>query len=172
MANIDEQINNVREAAALGKNPLVSQLAAKRVYDEAVRNLDAKDRRPKVTFARQLNTEHMRIVSDAYPEFCINFSNSVNSVHSLAGGLRALELEYMMMQIPFGSPCYDIGGNFTTHLLKGRSYIHCCNPCLDLKDAARNVMYHDSIQKYVNKFSCAKTEAPTASSSTSPTLLS
>ena len=75
----------------------------------------------------------------------------------------------MMMQIPFGSPCYDIGGNFTTHLLKGRSYIHCCNPCLDLKDAARNVMYHDSIQKYVNKFSCAKTEAPTASSSTSPT---
>lgn len=156
MANIDEQINNVREAAALGKNPLVSQLAAKRVYDEAVRNLDAKDRRPKVTFARQLNTEHMRIVTDAYPEFTINFSNSVNSVHNLAGGLRALELEYMMMHIPFGSPCYDIGGNFTSHLLKGRSYIHCCNPCLDLKDAARNVMYHDSIQKYVNKFSSTK----------------
>ena len=34
--------------------------------------------------------------------------------------------------------------------------IHCCNPCLDLKDAARNVMYHDSIQKYVNKFSSTK----------------
>ncbi|BAF37645.1 130 kDa replicase [Cucumber mottle virus] len=166
MANIDQQINNVREAAALGKNPLVSQLAAKRVYDEAVRNLDAKDRRPKVTFARQLNTEHMRIVSDAYPEFTINFSNSVNSVHSLAGGLRALELEYMMMQIPFGSPCYDIGGNFTSHLLKGRSYIHCCNPCLDLKDAARNVMYHDSIQRYVNKFSRPRAQSPPEPSTT------
>ena len=151
MANINEQINNQRDAAASGRNNLVSQLASKRVYDEAVRSLDHQDRRPKMNFSRVVSTEHTRLVTDAYPEFSISFTATKNSVHSLAGGLRLLELEYMMMQVPYGSPCYDIGGNYTQHLFKGRSYVHCCNPCLDLKDVARNVMYNDMITQHVQR---------------------
>lgn len=151
MSNINEQINTQREVAALGKNPLVSQLASKRVYDEAVRNLDHLDKRPKVNFSRVLNTDQARYVTEAYPEFSVNFGNCANSVHTLAGGLRTLELEYLMMQVPFGSPCFDIGGNFSAHMMKGRPYVHCCNPMLDIKDVARVTMYHDSIYRYCNR---------------------
>ena len=98
-----------------------------------------------------VSTEHTRLVTDAYPEFSISFTATKNSVHSLAGGLRLLESEYMMMQVPYGSPCYDIGGNYTQHLFKGRSYAHCCNPCLDLEDVARNVMYNDMITQHVQR---------------------
>ena len=69
MANINDQINNQRDAAASGRNNLVSQLASKRVYDGAVRSLDHQDRRPKMNFSRVVSTEHTRLVTDAYPEF-------------------------------------------------------------------------------------------------------
>ncbi|USH96634.1 131 kDa replicase [Trichosanthes mottle mosaic virus] len=151
MANITQQIIDTREAAAAGRNPLIAQLASKRVYDEAVKSLDTQDKRPKVNFSRVLSTEQMRVVTENYPEFSVSYTGSALSVHSLAGGLRYLEGEYLMMQVPYGSPCYDIGGNYSQHMLKGRSYVHCCNPCLDLKDIARNEMYKDAIERYVTK---------------------
>jgi hypothetical protein len=56
-----------------------------------------------------------------------------------------------MMQVPFGSLTYDIGGNFSAHLFKGRDYVHCCMPNLDVRDIARHEGHKEAIYSYVNR---------------------
>ena len=108
-----QQATNAALASTLrGNNPLVNDLANRRLYESAVEQCNAHDRRPKVNFLRSISEEQTLIATKAYPEFQITFYNTQNAVHSLAGGLRSLELEYLMMQIPYGSTTYDIGGNF------------------------------------------------------------
>ena len=81
-------------------------------------------------------------------------------MHSLAGGLRSLELEYLMMQIPYGSTTYDIGGNFAAHMFKGRDYVHCCMPNMDLRDVMRHNAQKDSIELYLSKLAQKKKVIP------------
>lgn len=56
-----------------------------------------------------------------------------------------------MMQIPYGSLTYDIGGNFASHLFKGRAYVHCCMPNLDVRDIMRHEGQKDSIELYLSR---------------------
>nr|QXL43075.1 126 kDa protein [Tomato mottle mosaic virus] len=132
-----------------GNNTLVNDLAKRRLYDTAVDEFNARDRRPKVNFSKVVSEEQTLIATRAYPEFQITFYNTQNAVHSLAGGLRSLELEYLMMQIPYGSLTYDIGGNFASHLFKGRAYVHCCMPNLDVRDIMRHEGQKDSVELYL-----------------------
>nr|CCH64045.1 replication protein [Tobacco mosaic virus] len=134
-----------------GNNSLVNDLAKRRLYDTAVEEFNARDRRPKVNFSKVISEEQTLIATRAYPEFQITFYNTQNAVHSLAGGLRSLELEYLMMQIPYGSLTYDIGGNFASHLFKGRAYVHCCMPNLDVRDIMRHEGQKDSIELYLSR---------------------
>jgi hypothetical protein len=138
MAQFQQTIDMQTLQAAAGRNSLVNDLASRRVYDNAVEELNARSRRPKVHFSKAVSTEQTLIATNAYPEFEISFTHTQSAVHSLAGGLRSLELEYLMMQVPFGSLTYDIGGNFSAHLFKGRDYVHCCMPNLDVRDIARH----------------------------------
>jgi hypothetical protein len=98
-----------------------------------------------------VSTEQTLIATNAYPEFEISFTHTQSAVHSLAGGLRSLELEYLMMQVPFGSLTYDIGGNFSAHLFKGRDYVHCCMPNLDVRDIARHEGHKEAVQSYITR---------------------
>ncbi|AYQ58958.1 126 kDa replicase [Brugmansia latent virus] len=151
MAHTQTTMTNALLENARGTNSLVNDLARRRMYDIAVDEFNARDRRPKINFSRAISEEQTLIATEAYPEFQITFYNTQNSVHSLAGGLRNLELEYMMMQIPYGSFTYDIGGNFASHLFKGRAYVHCCMPNLDLRDIMRHNGQNDSVEMYVNR---------------------
>nr|WCD42513.1 replication protein contains methyltransferase and helicase1 domains [Hibiscus latent Hawaii virus] len=152
MTDINQQITNVRDDAANGAASLIKGLATRRVYDEAVGTLKLLDKRPKFSFTNTVSTDQAKLVTENYPEFNVSFVGSRNSVHSLAGGLRKLEMEYLMTLVPYGSPTFDIGGNYTQHLLKGRSYVHCCNPCLDFRDIARNENYKESLDSYLRRF--------------------
>nr|AZF99046.1 orf1 [Ullucus tobamovirus 1] len=151
MAHIQQTMNSKILEAAAGRNSLVNDLAQRRVYDSAVEELNARSRRPKVNFSKVVSQEQTLLATDAYPEFEITFYNTQNAVHSFAGGLRALELEYLMMQVPFGSTTYDIGGNFAAHMFKGRDYVHCCMPNLDIRDIARHENQKDSIFTYTQR---------------------
>nr|QOW17529.1 p126 KDa protein [Tobacco mild green mosaic virus] len=153
MAHIQSTISNALLESVSGKNTLVNDLARRRMYDTAVDEFNARDRRPKVNFSKTISEEQTLLVSNAYPEFQITFYNTQNAVHSLAGGLRALELEYLMLQVPYGSPTYDIGGNFAAHLFKGRDYVHCCMPNLDIRDIMRHEGQKDSIEMYLSRLS-------------------
>nr|APD13853.1 replication small protein [Plumeria mosaic virus] len=152
MAHIND-LATISGAPAAAVDKVVSELACKKIYDDTVSTLQSLDRRPKIHFSRALSQDQVALVSKAYPEFNVQFTGTTNSVHNLAGGLRALELEWMMTQIPYGCPTYDIGGNFSAHMLKGRSYVHCCNPMLDIRDIARVQGYHENIQRYICKHS-------------------
>ena len=146
--------------AVRGNNTLVNDLAKRRLYDTAVDEFNARDRRPKVNFSKVVSEEQTLIATKAYPEFQITFYNTQNAVHSLAGGLRSLELEYLMMQIPYGSLTYDIGGNFASHLFKGRAYVHCCMPNLDVRDIMRHEGQKDSIELYLSRLERGNKHVP------------
>nr|WRQ66076.1 nonstructural polyprotein p126 [Tobamovirus sp.] len=143
-----------------GNNTMVNDLAKRRLYDTAVEEFNARDRRPKVNFSKVVSEEQTLIATKAYPEFQITFYNTQNAVHTLAGGLRSLELEYLMMQIPYGSLTYDIGGNFASHLFKGRDYVHCCMPNLDVRDIMRHEGQKDSIELYLSRLDRSKKTIP------------
>nr|WMX25355.1 replication-associated protein [Obuda pepper virus] len=151
MAHIQQSMQGALLDTVRGQNSLVNDLAKRRLYDTAVEEFNAKDRRPKINFSKSINEEQTLIVSQAYPEFQITFYNTQLAVHSLAAGLRSLELEYLMMQVPYGSLTYDIGGNFAAHLFKGRDYVHCCMPNLDLRDIMRHENQKDSVATYLSR---------------------
>nr|WIW80096.1 replication-associated protein [Paprika mild mottle virus] len=151
MAHLQQSMQGALLDTIRGQNSLVNDLAKRKLYDTAVEEFNAKDRRPKVNFSKTINEEQTLVVSQAYPEFQITFYNTQLAVHSLAAGLRTLELEYLMMQIPYGSLTYDIGGNFAAHLFKGRDYVHCCMPNLDLRDIMRHENQKDSVATYISR---------------------
>ncbi|QOC69615.1 RNA replicase component [Hoya necrotic spot virus] len=152
MAHITNTFNTKVAEAGLSKNTLINDLVQRKLYDSAVEELNARGRRPKVNFSKVVTQEQTLLASNAYPEFEITFYNIQNAAHSLAGGLRALELEYLMTLVPYGSHTYDIGGNFAAHLFKGRDYVHCCMPNLDIRDVARHTAQQDSVECYLAKF--------------------
>nr|AEW67307.2 replicase [Frangipani mosaic virus] len=156
MAHISD-IATLSGAPAAAVDKVVSELACKKIYEDTVNTLQSLDKRPKIYFSRALTQEHVALVTRAYPEFDVQFTGTTNSVHNLAGGLRSLELEWMMTQIPYGYPTYDIGGNFSAHMLKGRSYVHCCNPMLDIRDIARVQGFHENIKRHISKHSVKPT---------------
>ncbi|CAL39164.1 replicase [Brugmansia mild mottle virus] len=151
MAHTQTTMQNALLDNVRGNNTLVNDLARRRMYDIAVDEFQAKDRRPKINFSKAISEEQTLIATDNYPEFQITFYNTQNAVHSLAGGLRALELEYLMMQVPYGSTTFDIGGNFAAHLFKGRDYVHCCMPNLDCRDIMRHENQKDSVDMYLQR---------------------
>nr|AAP79444.1 RNA replicase componenet [Youcai mosaic virus] len=160
MAQFQQTVNMQTLQAAAGRNSLVNDLASRRVYDNVVEELNARSRRPKVHFSKSVSTEQTLLASNAYPEFEISFTHTQHAVHSLAGGLRTLELEYLMMQVPFGSLTYDIGGNFAAHLFKGRDYVHCCMPNLDVRDIARHEGHKEAIFSYLSRLDRQKRPVP------------
>nr|AGW21596.1 p125 [Youcai mosaic virus] len=160
MAQFQQTVNMQTLQAAAGRNSLVNDLASRRVYDNAVEELNARSRRPKVHFSKSVSTEQTLLASNAYPEFEISFTHTQQAVHSLAGGLRTLELEYLMMQVPFGSLTYDIGGNFAAHLFKGRDYVHCCMPNLDVRDIARHEGHKEAIFSYLSRLDRQRRPVP------------
>ncbi|AEW50164.1 unnamed protein product [Clitoria yellow mottle virus] len=138
--------------SALCVDPSVKDLLKRKVYDDTVKTMQGLDKRPKYRLNQALTPEQCNAVRGAYPEFQIEFAGTQLASHAVAAGLRGLELEYLYMQVPFGSICYDIGGNFPVHMLKGRSYVHCCNPALDARDLARNENYRITIANYLSRF--------------------
>nr|WDS52185.1 MAG: 128 KDa putative replicase [Opuntia virus 2] len=151
MALLQAQVNSIYDGSATHGQSLIKQFAERRVHDEVVESAKFQDRRPKYVFSRVISQDATRVVTDSYPEFRVSFSNTVNSVHPLAGGLRGLELEWMMMQVPFGHLTYDIGGTFSAHLLKGRDYVHCCSPALSMRDLMRYQSQAQSLECYMAK---------------------
>nr|UOF93192.1 replication-associated protein [Streptocarpus flower break virus]WJP00476.1 replication-associated protein [Streptocarpus flower break virus] len=151
MSHTQSTINTKFVEAGMGRNALVNDLATRAVYDKMASEMQLRARRPKINFSKAVNQEQTLLAMNAYPEFEITFVGNQNAVHSLAGGLRALELEYMMTLVPYGHVTYDIGGNFASHLFKGRDYVHCCAPNLDIRDVARHTAQQDSIMNYSAK---------------------
>ncbi|WBG54321.1 replication-associated protein [Piper chlorosis virus] len=160
MAHLQQTMNTKTIEAGMGRNSLINDLATRRVYDNAVEELNHRSRRPKINFTKVISQEQVIQATNSYPEFEITFYGTQQAVHSFAGGLRALELEYLMMQIPFGSTTYDIGGNFSAHLYKGRDYVHCCMPNLDIRDIARHVNQQDSVETYLARLERSKRGIP------------
>ncbi|AEF01558.1 125 kDa protein [Passion fruit mosaic virus] len=152
MTTISQLQQQTKERLVSDVRGPIQDLASRRVYDDAVNSLRVLDRRPKINFNKLIPADACKLITESYPEFTITFTGTVCSSHGLAGGLRTLETEYLMMSVPYGLPTYDIGGNFSLHMMKGRAYVHCCNPCMDLRDVARNESYRDNIQAYLSKF--------------------
>lgn len=153
MAHSQQVFTNALLDTIRGNNPMVNDLAKRRLYDTAVEEMNVKDKRPKVNFCKSVNEEQTLMISQAYPEFQLSFYNTQLAVHSVAAGLRNLELEYLMMQVPYGSVTFDIGGNFASHLFKGRNYVHCCMPNLDMRDVMRHENQKDAVEVYLSKMS-------------------
>ncbi|UPI40906.1 replicase [Cactus tobamovirus 2] len=147
MAQLQNYVNKINAGAGQSAQHLLTNLAERVVYDQALESTESQKRRPKYHFNKVLTPEQQTLVTSAYPEFNIIFTGTSLSVHAVAGGLRGLELELLMTLVPFRAACYDIGGNYVRHMLKGRDYVHCCNPQLSVRDGARYEGYRDELRK-------------------------
>ncbi|ABX57120.1 replicase [Cactus mild mottle virus] len=140
-------VNKINAGASQSAQHLLTNLAERVVYDQALESTEAQKKRPRYYFSKVVTAEQQNLITSAYPEFTITFTGTSLSVHAVAGGVRGLETELLMTMVPYKAACYDIGGNYVRHLLKGRDYVHCCNPTLSIRDGARYETYKDELRK-------------------------
>nr|UPI40898.1 replicase [Cactus tobamovirus 1] len=151
MAQLQNYVNKINAGAGQSAQHLLTNLAERVVYDQALECTEAQKKRPRYYFSKVVTAEQQNMIASAYPEFSITFTGTSLSVHAVAGGVRGLETELLMTMVPYKAACYDIGGNYVRHLLKGRDYVHCCNPVLSIRDGARYECYKDELRKVACK---------------------
>nr|QEG59340.1 alpha A protein [Poa semilatent virus] len=95
--------------------------------------------RKRIDVRRNISSEELQVLINAYPEYAISSSACESGTHSMAACFRFLETEYLLDMVPIRDTfVFDIGGNWFSHM-KYRSdrSIHCCCPILSLRDAER-----------------------------------
>lgn len=86
-----------------------------------------------------------RVIETSYDHYNIEFAGGMTQ-HAYAAASRILEVEEMLHKLNysnnkpprrFDAHIIDVGGNWMSHLDKGRKYIHCDCPILGANDARR-----------------------------------
>lgn len=87
-------------------------------------------------------------ITHYYPEIRLEFSSRPNAhPHAMSAALRMCETQVALLKMCYrsdsSSPNHvafvkDIGGNFVSHLDRGRENIHSCCPVLSARDSMRN----------------------------------
>jgi sulfur relay (sulfurtransferase) complex TusBCD TusD component (DsrE family) len=84
----------------------------------------------------------------AFPELNVVVTDKVNHPHAMSAAWRVCSEEWVLRSLLHYNNCVkgtvagnkayivDIGANYVRHVKKNRFNIHCCVPCIDVRDSA------------------------------------
>nr|CAI5383846.1 polyprotein [Oxera neriifolia associated virus] len=134
---------------------VVDKSLAARLSDHSSTKNTAKK---KITVYQCLKPEEERSLESSYPEFEILFKNKDLHPHGLAAASRKLETELILSNLSYSSDSkplkgfaacvVDVGGNWASHMLNRRKYVHSCCPILDAYDDLRHSTRLTRIQSF------------------------
>lgn len=147
----DEVMGNlISTASSSVRSPLHDTLCSHvRTVIDSVEKKAAN--RKHIDVRRNISSEELQMLLNAYPEYAITSSACENGTHSMAACFRFLETEYLLDMVPQQDTfVYDIGGNWFSHMkFRADREIHCCCPILSLRDAERLETRMMAMQRYM-----------------------
>lgn len=89
-----------------------------------------------------LTREQQNRLCESYREYHLIFEPTTAGTPAVAHASRIIEIEKLLKMCNYKplnkeTQIIDVGGNFVTHIKRGRSGIHCCCPPIDANDGRR-----------------------------------
>lgn len=127
-------------------NSIVEEAVLSHVIDVEKKKFSYRTNREVIPY--YLRATEMARLTETFPEIdCVFSPKGSHHPHALSAAVRKCEMRialnhvnyYSGQSIPKGYhvAVKDVGGNFITHLKRGREDIHSCCPILDARDAQR-----------------------------------
>nr|WMK31240.1 285.6 kDa replicase [Rose latent virus 1] len=155
----DQTKAKIIKALYMDKNSRTRTIIDSQVCQRIESMSGKKQSKPKVILNQSLTPKEECLLEDAYPEFEIQFKSRRAADHAIAAASRKLEMELLLMDSHYTVGCtkppkgyaaalVDAGGNWSTHVLQGREYIHSCAPILSAYDDQREAVRLDTIKNF------------------------
>nr|QKS69545.1 methyltransferase [Erysiphe necator associated gora-like virus 1] len=149
LLNSETVMNAVVSTAATNtKSPLHSEFAD--YYSSTVRSMTRHTQsKPTVDVRRIMSPQSLQELVTMYPEYNVVSSGCESGTHSVAAACRMLETRYLLDMLPTEATfVWDVGGNWATHIKRGKTNIHCCCPILDFRDAERKQTRFTALERF------------------------
>lgn len=141
------------------KNSHMRRAIDQNIAEKITDAVDSKKfNRRRVVISQLLSPEQERTLESHYPEFDITFKSNHLHPHPMAAASRKLETELTLMNFNYSlnsrpprgyhACVVDIGGNWSSHMLAKRKYIHSCCPILSAYDDLRNSVRMNIVNSY------------------------
>nr|BET24433.1 replicase P1 [Blueberry shock virus] len=156
---VSELLVSVLQKQCSDENTAIGKAFAEHGVQLVERTLP-KSRGEKLNVSFQLSAEQQALLRKNFPGREINFLQCDASSHSFAAAHRLLETDFIYKC--FGTTTekiLDLGGNFVSHLKRGRYNVHSCCPLLDDRDGARFTERFISLKTFYSAHSEERHEA-------------
>nr|QYA73542.1 polyprotein [Sweet potato chlorotic stunt virus] len=139
----DDLVGNVIEQTSLKADNLLLSNVVNRLSDRVNRMCE---KTKQLSIKTTLDSNQKRKLTKLFPELTINFEDSTFSSHPLQTAMRTCE--NFIMDKNLGSREYvDVGGDVVNLLHKNSKNVHLCCPSVDVKDAHRQMIRSNKLDK-------------------------
>ncbi|ADU25041.1 polyprotein 1a [Diodia vein chlorosis virus] len=107
---------------------------------------ESLERKKDINISVCLSTNEKKMLSDIFPELCLNFSESSHSSHPLFTAMRDCENYHFAKKMKFRD-YIDAGGNICDVVRKNLKDVHVCSPVVDVKDSQRMMARSNMLDK-------------------------
>nr|UTQ79656.1 replicase protein [Myzus persicae nege-like virus 1] len=145
----DEAVQRVLRNVVTSQNSVCASLLEKGIANRATNIIDNRKKLPEVNLKAKHTPDEEAALQTAFPEFYLKFSPSTAHTHAYAYSSRLLETLQLLSEhgydpsqqpgTGYNDVICDFGGNYFTHVSRGRSHIHSCCPVLDWYDSGRDL---------------------------------
>nr|QGA87337.1 hypothetical protein [Hammarskog virga-like virus] len=125
---------------------VVTDLVSASIASEVRKMTEVHRNDKKIRIPFRPTTDLRRILESSYEHYSLEYSGGTCQ-HSYAAASRVIEIEEMLNKLKYSNNVpprsgwdahiVDVGGNWMTHFMRGRRYIHCDSPILGANDARR-----------------------------------
>nr|AQZ55414.1 ORF1 [Castlerea virus] len=140
-------------------SPQTQEIIVGAMLNETVDALNAKCSQQKISVKQRLSKEDQDRLRKSFCMFNLDFSKATDCLgHPFWRAHRSLSERRMLKQAgikPGSRPAKgydvvykDIGGNPTTHLLRGEIFTHTCAPLLSNNDDKRHSSYKEQLRRF------------------------
>nr|CAP19049.1 1a protein [Peanut stunt virus] len=138
-----------RGSSGLVASALVDKVAAEQLEEQ----LHHQRRGLKVYIRNRLDVKESEVIRNRYGgKYDLHLSQQEHAPHGLAGALRLCETLDCLDAFPRTGLRQDLvldfGGSWVTHFLRGHN-VHCCSPCLGVRDKMRHTERLLSMRKAI-----------------------
>nr|AXC08644.1 1a protein [Peanut stunt virus] len=136
-------------SSGLVASALVDKVAAEQLEEQ----LHHQRRGLKVYIRNRLDVKESEVIRNRYGgKYDLHLSQQEHAPHGLAGALRLCETLDCLDSFPRTGLRQDLvldfGGSWVTHFLRGHN-VHCCSPCLGVRDKMRHTERLLSMRKAI-----------------------
>nr|BAF80085.1 1a protein [Peanut stunt virus] len=140
--------------ASHGSSGLIASALVDKVASEQLEEqLNHQRRGLKVYIRNRLDVKESEVIRNRYGgKYDLHLSQQEHAPHGLAGALRLCETLDCLDAFPRTGLRQDLvldfGGSWVTHFLRGHN-VHCCSPCLGVRDKMRHTERLLSMRKAI-----------------------